>query len=234
MRRRLLVLPATLLLAATLGSCGGDDESSTASEGPAATPGATVTIPEGAETVECDYPGTGTPPAADAEPPPSEALAEGEIPVTLATSVGDLELTLDAAGTPCTAHSFASLAVQGYFDGTTCHRLVTQGIYVLQCGDPSASGSGGPGYSFADELTGEEDYSAGALAMANAGADTNGSQFFIVYGDSTGLPRDYTVFGSVDEDTVAAVEEVAAAGSTPEIDGTPNTPVDIDTATVGD
>ncbi len=234
MRRRLLALPATLLLTATLVSCGDDGGSTTASEGPAATPGATVTVPEGAETVECDYTETETPPSADAEPPPGEAQAEGEIPVTLETSVGDFALSLDAADAPCAAHSFASLAVQGFFDGTTCHRLVTAGIFVLQCGDPSASGSGGPGYSFADELTGEEDYSAGALAMANAGADTNGSQFFIVYGDSTGLPKDYTVFGSVDADTIAAIEEVAAAGSSPEGDGSPNTPVDIESATVGD
>ena len=94
-----------------------------------------------------------------------------------------------------------SLATQGYFDGTICHRLTTleeSGIAVIQCGDPSGTGSGGPGYTFADETTGDEKYTAGVIAMANRGPDTNGSQFFIVYDDSP-LPPDYTVFGSIDD-----------------------------------
>ena len=220
MRPRLLAIP-TLLLAPMLTGCG-DETASSAEES------------AGGETTRCSYPESGQPPATEVDPPSEEAQAEGEIPVTLTTSEGDFELTMDAATTPCTAHSFVSLAEQGYFDGTPCHRLVTAGIFVLQCGDPSGTGSGGPGYSFEDELTGEEDYSAGALAMANAGPDTNGSQFFIVYGDSTGLPKDYTVFGSVDDATLDTVEELAADGSTPPGDGAPNTPVEIESATVGD
>ena len=128
-----------------------------------------------------------------------------------------------------------SLAEQGYFDATECHRLTTAGIFVLQCGDPTATGSGGPGYSFADELTGEETYPAGTLAMANAGPDTNGSQFFIVYGD-TQLPPAYTVFGTVDEAGVKLVEEVAAEGTdnaNGQGDGAPNQAVEIESVTVG-
>ncbi len=222
MRLRPLLAAAVLLL--PLAACGEDQSTTTASDTPPAS--------EDAETTECEYVEGGAPPAAEVEPPDTTAVAEGDIPVTLETSAGELELSLDAAATPCTAHSFESLAEQGYFDGTSCHRMVTSGIKVLQCGDPTGSGSGGPGYSFADELSGEETYPAGTLAMANAGPDTNGSQFFIVYG-KTPLPPAYAVFGTVSDDTVAAIEEVAADGTTPPGDGTPNTPVEIESATVG-
>ena len=95
--------------------------------------------------------------------------------------------------------SFLSLVGQKYFDNTTCHRLtVGAGLQVLQCGDPSGTGSGGPGYSFNDEVFPELKYGRGTLAMANSGANTNGSQFFIVYGDGSGLDPAYTAFGTVD------------------------------------
>src|SRR5699024_11558444 len=87
-----------------------------------------------------------------------------------------------------------------------------EGIFVLQCGDPTGTGSGGPGYSFADELDGSETYPAGTLAMANAGPDTNGSQFFVVYDDSP-LPADYTVFGSLDKESTKTVADIAAEGT---------------------
>ena len=155
------------------------------------------------------------------------------MPVTITTGVGELKTTLDAAKTPCTVNSFLSLAEQGYFDGTTCHRLTTDGIFVLQCGDPSAKGTGGPGYSFADELSGSEAYPAGTLAMANAGPNTNGSQFFIVYAD-TSLPPKYTVFGHLDEASTAIVADVAAAGTeNGGPDGAPKTPVMIESVTKG-
>ena len=97
--------------------------------------------------------------------------------------------------------------LQGYFEGTRCHRLTTEGIFVLQCGDPSATGMGGPGYSFADELSGTEQYSAGTVAMANAGPNTNGSQFFIVFQDSM-LPPAYTVFGHLDAASLKVVQKI--------------------------
>jgi cyclophilin family peptidyl-prolyl cis-trans isomerase len=111
-------------------------------------------------------------------------------------------------------HSFLSLAEQGYFDATSCHRLTTQRILVLQCGDPTGTGSGGPGYTFADETRGGESYVRGVVAMANAGPNTNGSQFFLVWGDSTSLDQmpNYTVFGRMDDASVGVVERIAADG----------------------
>ncbi len=173
MRARLLTLPAALLLALPLTACS-DDSSSTADD-----PNANRDL----ETTDCTYTEDGMPAAKEVEPPSSEAVAEGEIAATMTTSIGEFGLTLDAAAAPCTVHSFVSLAEQGWFDDTQCHRIATS-ISILQCGDPTATGSGGPGYSFADELTSEETYTAGTLAMANSGPDTNGSQFFIVYGDA--------------------------------------------------
>jgi peptidyl-prolyl cis-trans isomerase B (cyclophilin B) len=123
-------------------------------------------------------------------------------------------------------NSLVSLAKQGYFDRTPCHRLSTQGYFVLQCGDPTGTGRGGPGYSFADELVDNDPrlqpcgveagqdyctYNAGTVAMANAGADTNGSQFFLVYGNSK-FPPDYTVLGNMDAAGLKVVKEIAAAG----------------------
>ncbi|MFC1416504.1 peptidylprolyl isomerase [Streptacidiphilus cavernicola] len=115
---------------------------------------------------------------------------------TLKTSCGDVTLKLNAKAAPVTVNSFVFLAGQDYFDHTKCHRLTTSGLYVLQCGDPTGTGSGTPGYSFPDEnLTGAT-YPAGTVAMANSGPNTNGSQFFLVYKD-TQLPPSYTPFGTI-------------------------------------
>lgn len=164
-----------------------------------------------AAATSCTYAPAGNA-AKDVEAPASTPSATGDVTATMETSAGTIGLTLDGATTPCTVNSFVSLAEQGYFDDTECHRLTTSGIFVLQCGDPSASGRGGPGYSYADELDGSETYPAGTLAMANAGPDTNGSQFFLVYAD-TKLPPSYTVFGQMDEAGLAVVEAIAAKGA---------------------
>lgn len=151
----------------------------------------------------------------------------------ISTSIGDITVTLDGDRTPCTVNSFVSLSEQGYYDDTTCHRLTTSGMFVLQCGDPTATGTGGPGYSYPDELDGSETYEAGTVAMANAGPNTNGSQFFLVYED-TALSPDYTVFGHMDEASTALVAEAAAAGTESGLgDGAPKTPVDITSVTIG-
>lgn len=148
-----------------------------------------------------------------------EASLEGPTQATVLTSVGDFAVTLTPESAPCTVHNFASLAEQGWFDQTECHRLTTQGIFVLQCGDPTATGTGGPGYTIPDELSGSEVYSAGTLAMANTGmADTGGSQFFVVYAD-TELPPSYTVFGTLDAAGIAVLEGVASKGT---VDGGPD------------
>ncbi|MEZ5092595.1 peptidylprolyl isomerase [Nocardioides sp.] len=158
--------------------------------------------------------------------PPSQATATGPVEVTISTTQGDLHATLDGAHAPCTVTSFLSLADQGYFDSTPCHRLTTEGIYVLQCGDPTGTGYGGPGYTIPDEYDDSESYPAGTLAMANAGPGTGGSQFFIVYED-TQLDPFYTVFGTLDGESTSLVRTIAAGGSTPKGDGKPNTAVDL-------
>lgn len=168
-------------------------------------------------------------------PADGKTKTSGTTPVTLDTSVGALNLTLDSALAPCAVKSFVNLVGQKYFDNTSCHRLtVGEGLQVLQCGDPTGSGSGGPGYSFNDEVYPELKYGRGVLAMANSGPNTNGSQFFIVYGDASGLTPAYTAFGTVDKPSLDVLDKVANAGVIPEggpTDGKPATPVQIKTAT---
>ena len=234
MLTRALVVPALAGLALALAACG-DDTASDASGSPSSSSSGSASAPTGA-TTSCDYPSAGAP-AKDVDAPAVEAPAEGTVSVTLDTSLGDVPLTLDQAKAPCTVHSFVSLAEQGYFDGTTCHRLTTEaaGIEVLQCGDPTGTGTGGPGYSFADELDGHESYTAGVVAMANAGPDTNGSQFFLVYADSTNLDSmpDYTIFGSIDPAGLELVADAAAQGTADgSPDGAPKVAVDIAGVTV--
>jgi peptidyl-prolyl cis-trans isomerase B (cyclophilin B) len=119
-------------------------------------------------------------------------------------SGGDVTMTFDRSPAPCAVGSFEFLASQGYFDATTCHRFVDG--FVLQCGDPLAQGFGGPGYRFDDELSGTETYPYGTVAMANSGPNSNGSQFFIVIGQSVNLPPDYVVLGTVDPASMATIE----------------------------
>lgn len=226
MPTRLIAVVFAVLSVSSLASCG--DE--TATEG--TSPSSSETSGGGSGTT-CDYPQDAAPAAKEVEPPPAEATAGGDVEVIIATSVGDVGATLDAASAPCTVNSFLSLSEQGYYDDTPCHRLTTAGIFVLQCGDPTGVGSGGPGYSFADELTGDEKYPGGTLAMANAGPDTNGSQFFIVY-DDTELPPAYTVFGEVDPAGLEVVQDVAAQGTANGApDGPPKEKVQIESVTTG-
>jgi peptidyl-prolyl cis-trans isomerase B (cyclophilin B) len=189
-----------------------------------------------AAEVNCTYKKSAEPASKKVNPPADgKTKASGTSKVSLDTSIGDLQLTLDSSLAPCTVKNFLSLVGQKYFDNTKCHRLtVGEGLQVLQCGDPTGSGSGGPGYSFADEVYPTLKYGRGILAMANSGPNTNGSQFFIVYGDASGLTPQYTAFGTIDAAGLKAIDKVAEAGVTPQNgpqDGTPITPVDIKTAT---
>jgi peptidyl-prolyl cis-trans isomerase B (cyclophilin B) len=221
----LTLLPAALaVVALSLTACGGGDSDKAVDSGSPAE-----------STTSCDYPTDPAGAAKQADPPPTDAPDTGEVDATISTNVGDLKATLDRAKAPCTVNSFVSLAEQGYFDDVTCHRMTTAGIFVLQCGDPSGTGAGGPGYSFADELDGKETYGAGTLAMANAGPNTNGSQFFIVYADSQ-LPAAYTVFGHVDDAAVATIEKVARKGvdnANGQGDGAPKHKVTMQSVSVG-
>ena len=136
---------------------------------------------------------------------------------TMSTSLGDLVIALDPVAAPKTVNNFVFLAREGYYDGVIFHRII-QG-FVCQGGDPTGTGRGGPGYRFEDELPRRGQYEVGSLAMANAGPDTNGSQFFIISGPSgVGLPPQYSLFGKVVKglDIVDAMEKVkTGAGDKP-------------------
>lgn len=162
----------------------------------------------------------------------------------LSTTCGDIDLDLSAAKAPHTVNSFNFLVNKGYLDHTKCHRLVSGGIYVLQCGDPKGTGKGGPGYSIPDENLKDKSlkgnvYPAGTVAMANqynaqekTGRDSGGSQFFLVYQDSQ-LPPDYTPFGTISDSGMKVLKKIADAGeSSGQGEGAPNATVVINKATV--
>ncbi len=209
---------ALLLVVPFLSSCASGDNAAPAATGS----GATCSYPPAAETA-----------AKKVAPPSGIEPNTGSTTVKLSLTGGDVTITMDKAKTPCTVGSFTHLATAGYFDGTPCHRLTTAAsLKVLQCGDPTGKGSGGPGYQFDDETDPTMKYPAGTVAMANSGPNTNGSQFFLVYADST-LPPSYTVFGKItgglDVLTKIAAAGVAGGGS----DGAPTKPITITKATAG-
>jgi peptidyl-prolyl cis-trans isomerase B (cyclophilin B) len=186
-------------------------------------------------TVNCQYT-TSTTPARPVDPPNGANVpATGKVGAVVLTNEGPITITMDRTKTPCTINSFLSLSQQKFFDNTKCHRLVDNGMFLLQCGDPSGKGSGGPGYTYRDETYATDKYPAGTVAMANAGANTNGSQFFLVYAD-TALPPSYTVFGHMDAAGIAVVKKIAAEGQDGTISaggGKPNNPAQIVSVTVG-
>ena len=203
----LLVLGAVFLLVTQLG---GDDPAPVAAE---PTPSASASATPAAAKGDCTYTKGAEPATKDAGVP-----ANGKVPTTGTTTVnvvtnqGPMTFTLDRSKAPCTVNNFLYLTGKKYFDNTPCHRLTTGASFgVLQCGDPGGTGSGGPGYTFGDELPPTAGYTKGVLAMANGGANTNGSQFFIVYKD-TQLQPNYTIFGTVTKGLDVA-EKVAAGGS---------------------
>jgi peptidyl-prolyl cis-trans isomerase B (cyclophilin B) len=195
--------------------------SPTASSPTAPTSSASSSAP--AVAYPCTWTKSGTASRKVSVPPTTKPPRTGTAKVAVDTSQGAMTFTLNRKAAPCAVASFLSLAKQHYFDGTSCHRLTSGGLSVLQCGDPTGTGSGGPGYSFNDELTGKEKYTRGVIAMANAGPNTNGSQFFIVYKDSQ-LGPSYTIFGTVSKG-LGVVDKVASRGSTPAGDGKPKLPV---------
>ncbi|OLR94880.1 peptidylprolyl isomerase [Actinokineospora bangkokensis] len=215
-----VVVVGVVYLLVNIGS--GDDST------PAAEPTAAADAPTGVPTTTlapqkratalpakatCAYPAEGTPAKPNTAPPTADIPAEGTQGATIKFGDKEVPVTLDRALAPCTVNSFTSLAKQGYFDGTACHRLTTSAsLQVLQCGDPTGTGGGGPGYKFNDETFPEAKYGRGVLAMANSGANTNGSQFFMVYGAAE-LPPNYTVFGTISEDGLKVIDEIAAKGT---------------------
>jgi peptidyl-prolyl cis-trans isomerase B (cyclophilin B) len=227
-RRVLTVLLVVALVAASVAAAvvwwpWAADDATTAEETPTSTSAdGTCTYTE----TGTDDPVAGLPPAT----PPTASTAT----LTVGGKPVSVELLPDAA--PCTVGSFAHLAAHDYFDATSCHRLTTsETLKVLQCGDPTGSGSGGPGYQFGIENTEGATYPAGTVAMAR-GDDpgSNGSQFFIVYGDSDlPTPPGYTVFGRVTEG-LDVISDIAAAGTADgSTDGAPKTPVTVDEVVTG-
>jgi peptidyl-prolyl cis-trans isomerase B (cyclophilin B) len=235
----LVVVGAVLLLT---GVFSGDD--STDGDTAAAPTGSAADRTNADGTVNCVYTPdeSGNPNLKDVGLPPNpEATpATGTSTLLMKTNHGDLTLTLDRAAAPCAAESFVHLAVKQFFDGSPCHRMVNgESFGVLQCGDPTGSGQGGPTYKFAEEVTPETTYPRGTIAMANSGQPgSTGSQFFLVFADAQ-LPPDYTVVGTVDEAGLAVLDTIAAAGNDGSFEpspggGAPNVPVTITTMEVLD
>lgn len=195
----------------------------------------------------CQYPATTEPATKQVRPPRTGTVPTepATVEAGIVTDRGSIGLNLANGKAPCTVNNFASLASQGFFDGTQCHRLTTGDLAALQCGDPSSSGTGGPGYRFPNEYPTNQYrlsdpalrqpvvYPRGTVAMANSGPGTNGSQFFLVYEDSL-LPPTYTVFGTVDKTGLATLDAIADGGvADGSDDGEPATPVTIKSASLG-
>ncbi|MBV9292883.1 MAG: peptidylprolyl isomerase [Frankiales bacterium] len=222
------VLPAALALAALAAACSGS------SNGHPATlraTGAPTTPPPASGA--CTSP-SGSPKHEQFGHEPKLTIARTTYTATVVTNCGTITVALDGKHAPHTVNSFAFLAGQHFFDSSPCHRLTTSGIYVLQCGDPTGTGTGGPGYTIPDENLKGATYGAGTVAMANTGQPhTGGSQFFFVYAD-TPLPPQYTPFGTVTAG-LDILRRIAAAGSDDSNgpgDGAPKQPVVIESFTV--
>ncbi|MCU1607736.1 MAG: ppiB2 [Modestobacter sp.] len=251
-RRNLLVTVAVIAVLVVVGAAvlitgalSGKDSTTAAAgtSGSAAPSGSAAAATTNADgTVACTYqPDTsgntnlkdvGTPPTPEATP------TQGTDTLLMSTGQGNLTLTLDRASAPCAAASFTYLAQQKFFDNSPCHREVNQDAFgVLQCGDPTGTGQGGPTYKFAQEVSASTTYPRGTIAMANSGSpNSTGSQFFLCFTD-TKLSPDYTAVGTVDQAGLAVLDQIAAAGNDGSFEpspggGAPKVPVTITSMTV--
>jgi len=169
-------------------------------------------------------------------PPPMTIDTNKTYTATMVTSKGTMILNLFAKEAPITVNNYVFLARAGFYDNTVFHRII-QG-FMIQGGDPKGDGTGGPGYRFADEPV-TRDYVRGTLAMANAGPNTNGSQFFIVH-ESANLPKAYVIFGAIDPSdsaslaTLDAIANVSVGLSASGENSSPLTPVTISSVTIGE
>jgi peptidyl-prolyl cis-trans isomerase B (cyclophilin B) len=220
MRRALFLSLLGLVLALSLSACGGDDEESSG-----AATGGSSSADDGCETVE--------PPKAKAdggETAPTASLEAGTTyELVVETNCGSFTIRLDPKLAPKTTASLVALAEDGFYDGTTFHRVVPG--FVIQGGDPTGTGTGGPGYTTTDAPPTDTQYTEGAVAMAKSAADpagTSGSQFFVVTAPDAGLPPEYAVVGTVTEG-MEAVSAIEALGTG---DGPPAKPVVIENVTV--
>jgi cyclophilin family peptidyl-prolyl cis-trans isomerase len=235
-----VVVAAALLITGVLR---GDDSNNAAADPTATSAGSAAAASTNADgTVSCSYApddsgntnlkDVGTPPTPEATP------TQGTSTLQMSTNQGDLTLTLDRTKAPCAAASFTYLASQKFFDGSSCHREVNQPTFgVLQCGDPTGTGQGGPTYKFDQEIPDGTTYPRGTIAMANSGQPgSTGSQFFLCFTD-TQLSPDYTAVGTVDAAGLAVLDKIAKVGNNGSFEpspggGAPKVPVKINTMTV--
>ena len=214
-------IAATVLVLASLVACG-------SSSGSSASAGTTAAGTTGAST--CAKADGSSPKTTKFAAAPPVCLESGaKYTAVIETNFGTLHVKLLSDISPVTVNNFVNLARFHYFDSTTCHRAIK--TFVVQCGDPTATGMGGPGYTFPDELSKVTGYSIGSVAMANSGPDTNGSQFFIITGDAGAqLPVKYNLFGQVDQNDFSVVQALDDVAN-PQ-DGPPLKPIDITKVTI--
>jgi cyclophilin family peptidyl-prolyl cis-trans isomerase len=246
-RRNLAIIVTSIAVVVVVGAAllitgvfEGDDTEASTDPVASGTSAAATTNADG--TVSCTYTPdeSGNPSLKDVGTPPNPEATptQGTSTLLMSTTQGDLTLTLDRAKAPCAAASFTYLAQQGFFDGSPCHREVNEPTFgVLQCGDPTGTGTGGPSYKYAEEVTPDTTYPRGTIAMAKSAAPAStGSQFFLCFTD-TQLPPEYTVVGTVDEAGLAVLDTIAAAGNDGSFaaqagGGVPNVEVIINSMTV--
>jgi cyclophilin family peptidyl-prolyl cis-trans isomerase len=214
------LVAVTVAFALAVVGCGGDDDSSSAGGDTTATT---------TECAEVDAPGARE--AGSKQAPTEELDTSKTYTLTFDTSCGSFMVTLDPELAPKTAASLVALANAGYFDDTIFHRVVPG--FVIQGGDPTQSGGGGPGYSTVDVPASDAAYTQGVVAMAKSGVEapgTAGSQFFVVTGEDAGLPPEYAIVGEVTDgmDTVLRIDALGVG------DGPPSQPVVVNTVTVGE
>nr|WP_268914052.1 peptidylprolyl isomerase [Corynebacterium uropygiale] len=215
-----------------------DSQTEASSDGSVLTGERADTLPD---TVTCTYNEAGTSAKKVSLPQGSDISTKGTATLTLATTQGSIGMNLDRSVSPCAVNALSHLAQEKFYDNTICHRLTTEGIHVLQCGDPKGDGTGGPGFRYDEEYpTGDAKastqqsviYPRGSIAIAKSGKNTNGSQFFLNYQDSP-LPPEYTYVGTVDDEGLKTLDAIAEKGTKDgSSDGEPAEEVHIDSATV--
>lgn len=212
--RKLASVSAASALAVLAVSGCGSSSSGSAGSSASDTSGASASGSSSASAGSCTYSDDQLVPQAarPVDKPPSKPAYSGKVDVTINTNRGPIGFVLDADNAPCAVNSVLSLAKQGYYDDSPCSRVAYQdpGFAILQCGDPTGTGAGGPGYVFDEEVTGNETYGAGVIAMAKrTDPGSTGGQFFIMFA-KTQLPAEYTVLGKVADAKGLAVIEAAA------------------------
>ncbi len=243
----LVLIVGGIWFASTYSSDKGEDQVAESSEQTSEPEVETAALPEGplkpyGNSVKCEYKKDPKGKLSEAGlPDGNDVSAQGTQKVTLTVNGEKVGLELANDKSPCSTNSFAHLVQKKFYDSTKCHRSVkSDSMTILQCGDPEGTGAGGPGYSFPDEYPTNGvkndnsetpvNYKRGTLAMANSGPNTNGSQFFLVTGDTT-LPPKYNIFGTIDEEGLKALDKLMEKA--PEGDAAPTEDIKIESAVLG-